>query len=397
MGVEKEGTLQLDHAAWETLRGLIRFEVTSQADLWSEALEKTKAHVDCQIAEFDGTLRSVDNEYGKKLQELEEGRVSMASELAQLMVEVRGFSATARGELRRAAIELDNKITAVSDRDNSEKNAMKDRFESMSRALRESRHSSTTSIHAKLQDLQQQVIDDRAERQATQTRCMHYADRLVAAAMGSTELEARFQAIRDSVTALDEKLQNVQASVRADLMHYSEELCSAVNARMDDEKQVADRRHDDMKHRMMECGNNAKQAATSADKAVRLVDESLHEKVHTASRNLMEQIEAAAARSVAAGHGDEFAKEQAACAAEQHSVKRAHELQAGFYSLVAREALDTEIRILVDRATRRLQVVADDLAQRSVTIQDHVIAAEERLQCAVELADRQAVEIQAQS
>jgi hypothetical protein len=226
---------------------------------------------------------------------------------------------------------------------------------------------------------------------------MHYADRLVAAAMGSTELEARFQAIRDSVTALDEKLQNVQASVRADLMHYSEELCSAVNARMDDEKQVADRRHDDMKQRMMECDNNAKQAATSADKAVRLVDESLHEKVHTASRNLMEQIEAAAARSVAAGHGDEFAKEQAACAAEQHSVKRAHELQAGFYSLVAREALDTEIRILVDRATRRLQVVADDLAQRSVTIQDHVIAAEERLQCAVELADRQAVEIQAQS
>ena len=77
-------------------------------------------------------------------------------------------------------------------------------------------------------------------------------------------------------------------------------------------------------------------------------------------------------------------------------VSPAQELQAGFYSLVAREALDTEIRALVDRATRRLQVVADDLALRSATIQDHVVAAEERLCGALEFAQRQAAEIEAQ-
>lgn len=47
---------------------------------------------------------------------------------------------------------------------------------------------------------------------------MHYTDRQLAAAMASKELEARFQALRDSVGELDQKLQKVEASVRADLV-----------------------------------------------------------------------------------------------------------------------------------------------------------------------------------
>merc|ERR1719440_2662185 len=207
---------------------------------------------------------------------------------------------------------------------------------------------------------------------------MQYTDRQLASAMASHELEARFQAVRDSVLSLDCKLQEVEASIRADCSRYADELCASLSVRLDDLQLLSERRNDESNTRMDTCDTNASMAKDSAEEAVRMVDEKLHEKVHKASQNLQEQIVAAAQRSADAGHAGDFAAQQA---------RRAEELQAGFYSLVAREALDTEIRVLVDRATRRLQVVADDLAQRSVTIQDHVVAAEERLYSALEFAD----------
>jgi len=241
---------------------------------------------------------------------------------------------------------------------------------------------------------------------------MHYTDRQVAAAMSSNDLEARFQAVRDLVNQLDIKFLEAEAVVRADLTRYADELCAGLSARMDEMVQVGDSRHADMLTKMDQCTSNARQAASDADKAVSLVDESLHEKVHTASRSLMEQIEAAAARSAAAGqdaevlvpseHGEKPRQRTASelsaktRAAAEHSEKRSQELQAGFYSLVAREALGTEIRALVDRATRRLQVVADDLAQRSATIQNHVVAAEERLDSALAASHRQVAEMNAE-
>lgn len=393
MVVEKDGSSQLDQATWETVRGLVRLEVAAQAHLWSESLEKSQAQTNCQIQEFQGVMSSVDKEHSAALKDLDERLSHMDSKLAGLSVEVHKYGAASRGELRRASIELDGKITALGERDHSFTRELDSKIDRESQALREQQQNSTTELLMQIQDLQRQVIEDRGERQATQTRCMHYSDRQVAAAMSSKELEARFQIAHGVASELDQKLLQVEASVRSDQTRHSEELCTGLSSRMCEIEQLADRRDASMSVQMDQCAANARQAALSADKAVRIVDESLHEKVHTASRNLVEQIEAAAARSAAAPQGD---SEQSAQAAEQHSAKRAQELQAGFYSLVAREALDTEIRALVDRATRRLQTIADDLAQRSTTIQDHVVAAEEQLHSSLEFVYRQVAEIEAQ-
>jgi len=389
MVAEKDGAMQLDHATWETLRGLVRLEVTSSAHLWSDTLEKSRALMDCRLDEFHGTMSTVDSEHSATLAQLNDRQAYTETKLAGLEVELHQAAATARGDIRRASVELDDKIKKMGEKDDSKTQALEDHIDRESASIREQHRLSTTEILATAQNLQQQVIEDRAERQATQTRCMHHTDRQVAAAMASKELEARFQAVRDSTTELERKLDRVADAVRVDLAQYAQELCASLSSRSDDMSALADRRHAEMNTQMGVCSDNAREAASEARKAVRLVDESLHEKVHTASRNLMEQIEAAAVRSAGAGQASEFA-------AEQHIAKRAQELQAGFYSLVAREALDTEIRALVDRATQRLQVVANDLAQRSATIQEHVVGAEERLVLACEFAQRQAEDLEAQ-
>lgn len=384
---------QWDQASLETLRGLVKIEVASQVHLWSDTLEKTKAKVDHRLDEFHGVVGSLDNNHGTALQSLDDRQSHSEDKLADLAVDLHKCGATGRGELRRACIELDNKITALGERDDSEKRELNNKIEREAQALRDQHQDTATDIYAKIQDLQQQVINGRSERQAIESRCMHYTDRSVQAAMASKELEARFQAVRDSVDAVDRKLQQADASIRADLAAYTQELCASLNARCDDMAQLADRRHEEISGRMEKCIQTAREAAASADKAVHLVDESLHEKVHTASRNLRSQIEAAATRSINAGHSEAQVKEMTA----ERTAKRAQELQAGFYALVAREALDTEIRSLVERATRRLQVVADDLAMRSDRVQEHVVAAEERLNVALEFAHRQAREIEAQT
>jgi len=412
MVLEKPVLQQLDQATWESLRSLVKVEVSSQAHLLSHTLEQSQAHVDSRIAEFHGVMQTVDKEHSATLLQLDDRQGHLESKLASLAMDVHKCGATARGELRRSSIELDGKITALGERDDSEKKALENKIDGDCEVLREQQQESRADLVAQIQDLQQQVINDRAERQAIQTRCMHYTDRQVAAAMSSNDLEARFQAVRDLVNQLDIKFLEAEAVVRADLTRYADELCAGLSARMDEMVQVGDSRHADMLTKMDQCTSNARQAASDADKAVSLVDESLHEKVHTASRSLMEQIEAAAARSAAAGqdaevlvpseHGEKPRQRTASelsaktRAAAEHSEKRSQELQAGFYSLVAREALGTEIRALVDRATRRLQVVADDLAQRSATIQNHVVAAEERLDSALASSHRQVAEMNAE-
>jgi len=391
MVAEKEGVL-LDQGTWETLRRLVKLEVSSQAHLWSDTLEKTKAQIDSRLDEFQGIVSTVDSEHSKTLRELDERQGHLDGKVASLSVDLHQVGATARGELRRASIELDGKITALGASEELRFHQLDNKLDREVKALREQHRTTSADLLMQSQGLQQQVINDRAERQATQTRCMHYTDRQLAAAMASKELEARFQAVRNSGCELDQKLQKVDLSVRCDLTRYSEELSVALSARLDEMALLGERRYTQTNSRMNRCDSNAQQAADSADKAVGLVDESLHKKVHTASHNLMEQIEAAANRSAEAGHAGDFN----GAASQDKVAKRSQELQAGFYGLVAREALDSEIRALVDRATRRLQVVADDLAQRSATIQDHVVGAEERLWNALEFAQRHAAEIEAQ-
>merc|ERR1712232_845514 len=123
----------------------------------------------------------------------------------------------------------------------------------------------------------------------------------MASAMNSRELEARFQAVRDLVTALDEKVQRVETSVRADLSQYSDKHCGALSARMDGMVELANKRHAEMEVSIDECNTLAAEAAASADKAVKLVDSSLHEKVNKASKALMDQIEEAAVRAQQVG------------------------------------------------------------------------------------------------
>lgn len=391
---EKEG-LQLDQATWETIRKFAQLEVSSQARLWSDTLEKSKAQTDARLDEFQGVVTSIDSEHGRRLHELGERLEHLASKSASHSVDLHQIGATARGELRRATVELDGKITALGASEEFRFRQLLAKLDAEVKALQEHHRSSSTDLLMQIQDLHQQVIDDRAERQATQMQCMHYADRQLAAAMASKELEARFQAVRDSTCELDQKIHQADVSLRADLSRCSQELSGTMAKRFDEMAQLQERQHAASDARLNVCDSNAKDAAESADKAVRLVDESLHQKVHAASRKLKEQIEAAATHSSNAGHAAAPIGEVPPSAAHELE-RRSQELQAGFYGLVAREALDTEIRALVDRATRRLQVVADDLAQRSATVQEHVVGAEERLWSTLEFARRQLAEVEAQ-
>jgi len=130
-----------------------------------------------------------------------------------------------------------------------------------------------------------------------------------------------------------------------------EDRCTQLSSRINEISAITNSQHTELSQSMKRNISGTKEAVTVANAAHARVDERLHESVHKASQALKMQVETIAA------------------ATARHSECNVQDLESGLLGLIARESLSAELKIMVDRAIQRLQVVSDDVAQRSATFQ----------------------------
>jgi len=175
------------------------------------------------------------------------------------------------------------------------------------------------------------------------------------------ELRDSSAALNDTIEAKDQQAHQAMIQAAKEVRRHTDESCAAICANVEELAAATEKEHAQLRVNMDKTKSSARQAQDSANKAWERVDKYLSEAVHKASQALVARI-------------DEAAKN-----ATQNSERKDKEIESGLYGLVAREALDVELRAAVERATRQLQLVSDDIAQRSHTMQEHGRYAERRL------------------
>merc|ERR1711972_987936 len=133
-----------------------------------------------------------------------------------------------------------------------------------------------------------------------------------------------------------------------------------LSVRLDEMSALIANHHDETLARIDQAEKTARErAAVSTDQALQRIDDHLQGMVTQASIALIDRVTATA---------EDLSRLQ---------ELQKDDLESGFFSFVAREAVDSDLRKTIDRANARLQSVANDLSNRTTVILEQVGRAED--------------------
>eukprot|EP00448_Togula_jolla_P015314 CAMPEP_0170575046 /NCGR_PEP_ID=MMETSP0224-20130122/3642_1 /TAXON_ID=285029 /ORGANISM="Togula jolla, Strain CCCM 725" /LENGTH=372 /DNA_ID=CAMNT_0010897779 /DNA_START=100 /DNA_END=1216 /DNA_ORIENTATION=- len=334
----------------------------------------SQAHLLGRFAELEGRVHAIDRDHSKQQEELKERQEHTESKLADLSVAVHKAAATARGELRRAGIELNDRIAEVEKRLDASENSMLGKLNKEMLAMSWKLEANRTSLGRLIQDLEEKLLGVQKGQAEVESRCNEHMNSSLRDAV--RQLEERCSAISSAMSGQAEQAsRDLSASEQAAAQH-AEAQEERLGCRIDAAIAAAEQQSQRLEERLESVNAHAGHAVAVAGKAVETADRHIQDGILKASQALIAKIKAASGGAVS-------------------EPLQAAELESGFCTQVAREALDCELQAVVDRATKRLQVVSDDLAVRTAALHDGFAHAELRMQKLTENTTRQAAALEA--
>merc|ERR1712232_85269 len=352
----------MGHAAVKKHHDSILAGLSAEVARLRDLLTRDGHRFDHQFEELRGHVRAADQEQSAIIHELQDWREKAQKQLAQNTVELHEIRSTTRGDIRRACSEFEGKIAEPCAKLDKKIKGLESQLRCDKERLAELMENKATELRKRCERLDQDVCLVRKEKDQVHASCTQHTDNCRAELR--SHIEQRFQEAADALEMRRQELLHSQAEASERSHKYTDDMNAALTARLDELAAKLDARYKELCKGIEDAVITAKEHAVfSTDQALRRVDDHLQGFVTKASDRLVARIDAAVQESD-----------------QQFLDNQAREIRGGFVGLVAHDALEAELRIMVDRAVHRLQLVSDDIAHRCNVYQEFTGYADERLQ-----------------
>eukprot|EP00929_Paragymnodinium_shiwhaense_P049708 TRINITY_DN25050_c0_g1_i1.p1 TRINITY_DN25050_c0_g1~~TRINITY_DN25050_c0_g1_i1.p1 ORF type:complete len:407 (-),score=118.05 TRINITY_DN25050_c0_g1_i1:48-1268(-) len=317
--------------------------------------------LEARVGEMQGVQAAFDAEQRARFQEMAEFKESAEGRLNSLATDVRTASSTAKGDLRRARDDLEEKIAEPQRAFRRDLKEVKSQLHAEIQLQASKTEGQRTEMMHVMHNLERGLEKLRQELNEAQRRCDAHAETRVAELRG--DVDERSRLVNEAFETERQMTLSSQAELEAALKDYTNTLCTPLGLRIDDANTLLEQTHKDLSDDIDKAKESAKQEARfSTEMALKRVDDHLQAFVHKASDALLERVKGVPREALA-----------------QQLKEQPEDIIEGFRGLLARESVDAELQTMVDRALHRLQLVSDDLSHRSCRLQEHIDASELRI------------------
>eukprot|EP00927_Polykrikos_kofoidii_P078235 TRINITY_DN75087_c0_g1_i1.p1 TRINITY_DN75087_c0_g1~~TRINITY_DN75087_c0_g1_i1.p1 ORF type:complete len:439 (+),score=112.07 TRINITY_DN75087_c0_g1_i1:35-1318(+) len=315
-----------------------------------------------RFEELRGELQAVDRERGLGVGSLQEWREHVDSRLTQISNDVHACRAAARGDLRRACEDIEEKIAEPGRTFTAQLKELEQLLGAELSSIVEKQETRSAELLRLIRDLDAKLNVAKQDQERMHETAMQHTDD--STAMCLRALDERAAAITATIEQHARDARSGEAEALADARRYTDDECAPLSVRIEDVAVTMEQYHQELWVAIEQASIEAKAAATfSTEMALKRVDDNLQAFVHKASDSLLGRI-------------DGVAKDLT----QLNGERQKEDIEAGFYSLLARDTIDVELRAMVDRALQRMQHISDDLSHRSCLLQEYVVHSETRLQ-----------------
>jgi len=249
-------------------------------------------------------------------------------------------------------------------------NDLEARVKGEMRSLVEKSENQASDMRGLILALEQQIRTLRHQTDQVKSTCMQHADDCKAVA--SNDLQEHFERLSNDLTVQSEESRQSDLEAVEKSKAHAQILHETMTSSHQELSTLVSGQYVELQLGIEKAEASAREsAAVSTADALQQVTDHLQDMVTRASVSLKERIEALS---------QELSENPDLSSHGKYLEAQGQELQGGFYSLLARDAVDAQLRVMVDRAAKRIQAQSDDLAKRIMSRQEQIEYVEQRLQ-----------------